>query len=315
MPGMDGYDLLRRLRETPGGAGMPVVYVSARVSRDDVRAGMKLGADDYLTKPFDMRELLGAAKTRLRRHDETKALASRAGVEEQGRMLLVLPHELRTPLAGILGCAGLLRDDLAAGVPPSAVMLGLAEDIMASGLRMERLATNLVLHLQLEIAVQSEERSREFASAGPAETVGRTEAVARSVAVEHGRVDCLSSALDDSVAAALSPHVLEKILTEIIDNAFKFSAAGTAVDIAMKSSGERVEWTVSDRGVGVTGEEAAGMGAFRQWRRKKREQQGLGLGFGIARRLAEFNGGALTIDPREGGGSVVCLSLPRAQVC
>ncbi|MGH2759146.1 MAG: response regulator transcription factor [Actinomycetota bacterium] len=58
MPGIDGLEVVRRLRAQPDTAGVPLVVVSAKAQRADVKAGLELGADAYVTKPFDPSELL-----------------------------------------------------------------------------------------------------------------------------------------------------------------------------------------------------------------------------------------------------------------
>ncbi|HKU43459.1 MAG TPA: response regulator, partial [Polyangiales bacterium] len=67
MPGIDGYDVFELLCSRPTTAVIPFIFLSARAERADVRRGMALGADDYLTKPFTRRELLDSIQTRLRR--------------------------------------------------------------------------------------------------------------------------------------------------------------------------------------------------------------------------------------------------------
>jgi DNA-binding NtrC family response regulator len=69
MPGMDGYEVLRALREDRDTAGIPFIFLTARTDRSHLRTGMSLGADDYLTKPFARGELLDAIHTRLRRFE------------------------------------------------------------------------------------------------------------------------------------------------------------------------------------------------------------------------------------------------------
>lgn len=69
MPGMDGYQVLESLQKDHKTAGIPFVFLSAKADKSDVRKGMNLGADDYLTKPFEEHELLDAITSRLRRHD------------------------------------------------------------------------------------------------------------------------------------------------------------------------------------------------------------------------------------------------------
>lgn len=69
MPHLSGHEVLATLRQRPGYAAVPFIFLTARGSRQDVRQGMDLGADDYLSKPFQRGELLAAVNTRLRKHD------------------------------------------------------------------------------------------------------------------------------------------------------------------------------------------------------------------------------------------------------
>ena len=66
MPEMDGYGVVERLRRTPALASIPFIFLTSRSERADVRKGMNLGADDYLTKPFNRAELLEAVSVRLK---------------------------------------------------------------------------------------------------------------------------------------------------------------------------------------------------------------------------------------------------------
>jgi len=69
MPGLDGYQVLEALQAHIKTAGIPFVFLSAKADKSDVRKGMNLGADDYLTKPFEEHELLEAIDSRLKRHE------------------------------------------------------------------------------------------------------------------------------------------------------------------------------------------------------------------------------------------------------
>jgi CheY-like chemotaxis protein/CRP-like cAMP-binding protein len=67
MPDMDGYEVLQKLSSDPQTAGVPFIFLTAKAGKTDLRKGMTLGADDYLTKPFDETELIDAIETRLKR--------------------------------------------------------------------------------------------------------------------------------------------------------------------------------------------------------------------------------------------------------
>lgn len=69
MPELNGYDVLTALRQYPGTATIPFIFLTAKVDKADIRHGMELGADDYLTKPFTRAELLGAIAARRAKHE------------------------------------------------------------------------------------------------------------------------------------------------------------------------------------------------------------------------------------------------------
>jgi len=72
MPELDGHGVLRELRADPQHADIPFIFLTARGERQDQRAGMNLGADDYLCKPIDAEDLLAAIQTRLQRRRQTQ---------------------------------------------------------------------------------------------------------------------------------------------------------------------------------------------------------------------------------------------------
>ena len=97
MPGMDGYQVLEALQDHPETAGIPFIFLTAKADKSDIRKGMNLGADDYLTKPFEEHELLDAIHTRLKKHEFLQRQFSRdiRGVNEfmeQAAAYLNLDH-------------------------------------------------------------------------------------------------------------------------------------------------------------------------------------------------------------------------------
>lgn len=70
MAGVTGHNVLIALRSNPTTANIPFIFLTAKVSKDDMRLGMELGADDYLTKPFTRKELISAITARLKRFEK-----------------------------------------------------------------------------------------------------------------------------------------------------------------------------------------------------------------------------------------------------
>ncbi|MFM9908066.1 MAG: PleD family two-component system response regulator, partial [Chitinophagaceae bacterium] len=68
MPELDGYGVLHLLRKNPETENIPLIFLSAKAERTDLRKGMEMGADDYVTKPFEEIELMSAIESRLKKY-------------------------------------------------------------------------------------------------------------------------------------------------------------------------------------------------------------------------------------------------------
>jgi signal transduction histidine kinase len=109
----------------------------------------------------------------------------------------------------------------------------------------------------------------------------------------------------------ISINHLNKLVEELIDNAFKFSCPGTPVTVIGRPENDTFILSVSNQGRGMTQEQIVTVGAYRQFERKLYEQQGSGLGLTIAFRLAELYAGKLTIESIPAQQTTVLVTLPR----
>ncbi len=95
LPGIDGFEICRRLRASDDTRAIPVIVLSAKGEESDVIVGLELGADDYVTKPFSPRELVSRARAVLRRAARTQEGEGRSRIEIQGLALDAARHEAR----------------------------------------------------------------------------------------------------------------------------------------------------------------------------------------------------------------------------
>ncbi len=98
MPQMDGYEFLNEVRQGKGGLEVPFIFMSAKTERDDIRKGMNLGADDYLTKPFVKEELLRTIEARIDRYKHLKTIFKHSG-EIEGLNMKFSREEVNEKLA------------------------------------------------------------------------------------------------------------------------------------------------------------------------------------------------------------------------
>jgi two-component system, sensor histidine kinase and response regulator len=310
MPNLDGYETLAALQRDPMTCTIPFIFLTALRDQQDMRYGMGLGADDYLTKPFTVQELVNAVMTRLAKKAAVQRLSERKLEELRGNIGLALPHELLTPLNGILGLATLLQDEQA--VTRLEEVRDFARSIQSSALRLHRLIFNFIIHSELELIGSKPERVAELQD-GPSTPVRAIiEATAREKAEASIRSDDLALDLEEGMVV-IAPERMRKVIEELVENAFKFSHAGTPVEVqsALREDGH-YEVMIRDHGRGMTSEQIASVGAHMQFERRFYEQQGTGLGLIIARRLAELHGGDLMIESVLNEGTTVRLLLRQA---
>jgi DNA-binding response OmpR family regulator len=150
MPMLDGYGVLLQMSIDPLTASIPFIFLTAKIDRSDMRRGMELGADDYITKPFSAQELLAAVDTRL---DKQEALQNKHQQQMENLrhgIVHAMPHEFRTPLTGIIGYASIIYEDLDALGPGE--LRNMAERILEAANRLHRQIENYLLYAQLELA-------------------------------------------------------------------------------------------------------------------------------------------------------------------
>ncbi len=308
MPEMDGYEVLEELRKDTTTATIPFIFLTARTDRMDMRQGMELGADDFLTKPFHAAELLATVRTRLRKRDVVTQLAERHLEDLRENIMMALPHELRTPLNVILGFSDLLMTD--SDIMDAEHIAEMSRHINMSALRLYRLIENFLVYTHTEL-MMTDHRQHEFLKNNylvyPKSTIEHS-AVQKAQQVE--RDDDLELNVQDTEAVAIGEDYLRKIVEELVDNALKFSSSGKPVCVNAYPEGDFYMLSISNDGRGMTQEQVARVGAYMQFERRIHEQQGAGLGLIICKRLAELHGGELTIDSIPGGETTVTVQLP-----
>jgi signal transduction histidine kinase len=303
-----GFVTLMKLRENAATAAIPFILMTGMADSAGMRHGMELGADDYLPKPFKVDELYAAVNARLRKIKTVREDAERKLTTLRTQISMMMPHELRTPLNGIVANAELLVTS--AADLGTATITEMGKEICKSGLRLERLIENFLFYARLEMVATDADsvialRSARLAT--PASTVHDTAIAQAEIA---GRLTDLTLDLTNA-PLAMAEEYFKKIVTELVQNAFKFSGAGSTVNASLKTVGEEIEFSVRDHGCGLPTEHIRRIGAYVQFERKMQDQPGLGLGLAIAKKLAELHGGQLAITSSKETGTTGTVKLPR----
>jgi two-component system, sensor histidine kinase and response regulator len=308
MEKVDGYLTLASLRNEAPTAAIPFILMTGLADNAGMRHGMELGADDYLAKPFTTDALYAAVEARLKKAQTVRDEAERKLAHLRDNISLMMPHEMRTPLNGILSNAELLAHS--AGTLKASEIAEIGQEIHKSSQRLERLIENFLIYAQLELIAADPQNvnALRIGKTDHSDSLIRERATAQ--AAQANRTRDLSLHLVDA-PVPMSAEYLAKITEELVQNAFKFSEPGTPVVVSTKDAFNTVVLSISNQGRGFSTEQIARIGAYMQFERKINEQQGLGLGLTIAKRLVELHGGALSIEGRKNEGATVVAKLPR----
>jgi len=215
---------------------------------------------------------------------------------------------MRTPLNGILAYGEILSGEAATLQPGEIAEMG--QVIYESGKRLERLIENFLIHAQLEMLAADPQKIAMLRKKQTQSSAKLIEQRARAQAQSANRSADLLLDLTNG-PAPISEEYLAKIVDEVVQNAFKFSQAGTPVKVSATELPNHLVFSVSDRGRGFSSEHVSRIGAYMQFDRKMQEQQGQGLGLSIAKRLTELHAGSLAIQSNDGTGTSVIIKLPK----
>lgn len=309
MPDFNGHDVLMALRTDSRTATLPFIFLTALATRSAMRRGMELGADDYLTKPFTPDELVAAVNSRLNKQAIIDSQHTSQMEQLRSDIIYALPHELRTPLTGLLGCAEFIHMDYK--TIDREEMRNIAEIMLRSIYRLEHLIENHLLYAQIEMIKDKPDSLQSLRSARIDLPSIIVNGAAQQKALAHKRDDDLYLDVYDAQIAIAEEH-LRKIAEELVDNALKFSEKGTPVMVSARGDSSSYRLRISDQGRGMDAEEIQQIGAFRQFNRTIYEQQGVGLGLIVSKRLVELHGGQFIIDSQLGQGTTLDISLPLA---
>ena len=308
MPGLSGYEVLAAIRKMPALSLTPFIFLTARTSKQDQRRGMALGADDYLVKPFTADELIQALKVRLEQKTQAQAISDRKLAELRNTLTLSLPHELKTPLHGIIGFAQLLKLEPIISTP--AEVDEIADYILTSAERLESLIENFLLYGQLTNLLPD---SAKLASLQAVETLlihPMIEQIMRRKAAQYQRQADIQLIIPPELTGISNYFSMAKITEELVDNGFKFSDPGTPVKVEVTVT-DGIKLQVSNQGRGMTPEEIASVGAYQQFNRELYEQQGMGLGLAIVEQLIALQQGTVAIQSCPGDFIQVTVTLPQ----
>ncbi len=306
MPGMSGLEVLEKVREKYPQTDLPVILVSALADTRDVVRGLKLGANDYITKPVDV----NLARARVDTHLQIKWLSDerRSTIAElrelqkmHERFFRIASHDLKNPLNNIQMAYSLLRDMF----PDREEVLNIL-NIMHTSLGnmwevVEDFLDTIILRTNPEnLLFECVSLSKLMFEVMMQYSISASN---KNIKLEFGNTEGHTWG---------DPRRLRQIFTNLVSNAIKYSERGGEVLIWSETRADVVRIHIADRGPGIRPEERDKL--FTEFgklsNRPTAGEVSTGLGLWIVKHLSTLHNGTVGVDDREGGGSVFWVELP-----
>lgn len=309
MPDMNGFDTAVVLKKDETTKDIPIIFLTALNTPQDLVHGFQVGASDFLTKPFNKEELVMRVTQQIslvaaKRIIEKQNAELRATLNNRDKMYSVIAHDLRSPMASIRMVLNLV----VASTSKETVgeeLYNLLDQANRESEEVHDLLDNLLKWTKSQtgrLNVVKQELDLHDIIPGVVEIF---EAIAQT---KNIKLDLQPSQEELKVEA--DNDMLKTVVRNFLSNAIKFSPADSSIEIIMGREGDFAKVSVRDHGVGIAqdrigsifhkGETTYGTGG----------EEGSGLGLQLCQDFARKNGGDCVVESAEGQGSTFSVLIP-----
>ena len=309
MPDLNGFDTAVILKKDPETQEIPIIFLTALNNPSDLVKGFQVGANDFLTKPFNKEELVmrvmhqiqlvAAKRIIVRQNEELKRTIS-----NRDKMYSVIAHDLRSPMASIRMVLNLAVNVVSPDVVGDEIF-GLLDKANRESEETHDLLDNLLKWTKSQtgrLNVVYQEIDLDDIVPGAVD-------IFRMIA-EMKKIDLKYLPADEKLTVHGDNDMIKTIIRNFLSNAVKFTPEGKGIEVFYKREGDFARICVRDHGVGIdpervetifhTGETTYGTGG----------EEGSGLGLQLCQDFARKNGGDAQVESTLGEGSTFSFTIP-----
>lgn len=306
MPNLDGYGTLLRMRENPKTRLIPFIFLTAKSQVDDLRKGMELGADDYLTKPVSPPSLFNSISRRLEKRAHQLEEAERKKEELSLELAISIPSEIEDSIQRIVSLGNIMALKYSKADKQA---LEICNSLNNETYSLKRYIRRIDLFGKLPTlyANRFDEGIIDHRS-----IQASAERAVKSAQISATR---LSRGGDLRIHVPEHPlHIdeqyLEIIVDELISNAFEASIEGSKVDLDIVSEDDMLTISVSDSGSGLDDTRIEQLQSFSKFGQLTQGAHRLSLGIPLVQGITRLHGGEFSLESKPEGGLVANVFLP-----
>lgn len=311
MPGMDGFEVAERLKSEEFRCEIPIIFLTALDDTQSIVNGFKLGAGDFISKPFRKEELMVRIKHQLslvaaRRIIEEKNEELRKTIAGRDKMYSVIAHDLRSPMASMK----MLLNTIMMSVEKDKIDPDIFDMLEMSNKTSEEvfsLLDNLLKWTKSQLGKLTVIPQKLDISGLADGVVEVMNSVAEVKHIKLIRTD------HESFFVYVDIEMIKSVLRNLISNAVKFSNPDSEIKVGIKAEDGKVIVSVTDSGKGIKKEDQHKLlkDSTHFTTYGTNSEEGSGLGLLLCRDFARKNGGELWFESEENLGSVFSFSLPQ----
>ena len=306
MPEMDGYEVCERLKADPVLREIPVIFLTSLTDSADKLQAFAAGAADFITKPFQVDEVLARVKVhvalraaKLKIEDQFAQL--RALEKLRDDLVRMVVHDMRGPLMVLLLNIEMIKRKTA-GLDPK--LLNVVESATQSVSNLNRMSNDLLDVSRLE------ESKMPLARAAVDLTAICVEVRDTLAALDDSRT--IEVAADTAVEVSCDRNLIKRVMENLVFNAIKHTPTGSSIRLVSERTGRGARFSVRDQGPGVPLEARARI--FEKFAAvagaKEQRFHSVGLGLAFCKLAIEAHGGTIGVDAGDPIGSVFWFELP-----
>ena len=309
MPDINGFDTAVVLKKDATTRDIPIIFLTALNTPQDLVRGFQVGANDFLTKPFNKEELVMRVMQQIslvaaKRIIEKQNSELRATLNNRDKMYSVIAHDLRSPMASIRMVLNLV----VASASPETVgeeLYTLLDQANRESEEVHDLLDNLLKWTKSQtgrLTVVKQELNLNDIIPGVVEIF--------DIIAQTKRIKLDYQPLDGDVKVIADNDMLKTIVRNFLSNAIKFSPEDSTIEIILKEEGDFAKVSVCDHGVGIAADRLGSIFHKGETTYGTDGEEGSGLGLQLCQDFARKNDGDCTVESIEGKGSTFSVLIP-----
>ena len=309
MPDLNGFDTAVILKKDPSTQEIPIIFLTALNNPNDLVKGFQVGANDFLTKPFNKEELVmrvmhqiqlvAAKRIIVRQNEELKRTIS-----NRDKMYSVIAHDLRSPMASIRMVLNLAVNV----VSPEMVgdeIFGLLDKANRESEETHDLLDNLLKWTKS----QTGRLNVVYQDIDLDDIVPGVVDIFKMIA-EMKKIDLKYLPAEEKLTVRADNDMIKTIIRNFLSNAVKFTPAGKGIEVFYTREGDFARVSVRDHGVGVEPERVETIFHKGETTYGTGGEEGSGLGLQLCQDFARKNGGEAQVESTLGEGSTFSFTIP-----